>query len=457
MKRVSTLWTVGLVLLLMISTIGCSSNKPKNSEVSVEDTTSKSQEVTSENNEAKKEVKLTALIMQSRNYEGLQRMIQKLKEEENIIIDAQIVPDNEGLNIIKMRLNSGQSPDLIDFNIPAIYDIVDPVKNFADLSDEPWIDSCILPDKIKHTDGKTYGFTFQSVTGIHGMIYNKDIFNALDMDVPTTWEELLDACETIKNSGDGIVPIYIPKDSWVPQILMTDNFVKGLGGEKQVNDFATKVMENKVKWNEVPELQMVIDRYLDLFKRGYINTNFMSATYDDAIAAVANKKAAMHFNGDFFGASVMEANPNANIGIFGISITENGDYLTAAKSSPGFVVYKNSKKLDIVKKVLQLWSTPEYANLYFEKRPGFPAFPNVDGGNIPEYLQDLNEKYITKGKIVPEFNASVMALNPLFDTSLYIYYIDYPAKEKYDAKSLLDKFQKDYEQYMKDQGNEAFK
>ena len=44
-------------------------------------------------------------------------MIQKLEEEENIKIDAQIVPDDESLNMIKMKLNSGECPDIIDYNV----------------------------------------------------------------------------------------------------------------------------------------------------------------------------------------------------------------------------------------------------------------------------------------------------------------------------------------------------
>ena len=67
-------------------------------------------------------------------------MIQKLEEEENIKIDAQIVPDDESLNMIKMKLNSGECPDIIDYNVPAVYDIIDPASNFADMTGEAWTD-----------------------------------------------------------------------------------------------------------------------------------------------------------------------------------------------------------------------------------------------------------------------------------------------------------------------------
>ena len=402
---------------------------------------------------SKEKVVVTALIQQSRNFEGLQKMIQKLEEEENIKIDAQIVPDDESLNMIKMKLNSGECPDIIDYNVPAVYDIIDPASNFADMTGEAWTDRLIIPGNVTAKDGKIYGFPFLSVPGLHGFIYNKDVFDKAGVEVPATWDELLAACEKIKESGT--TPIFMPKDTWVPQILMTDNFAKILGADG-CKDFADKILKNETKWSDVPEFAEVLDKYLELYQKGYVNSNFASATYDDAIAAVADGTAAMHFNGDFFATSVLEANPEAQIGMFPISMKEGADVITENMSSAGFVAYKNSENLDVVKKIFDLWSTPEYANLYFADRPAFPAFQGVDGGKVPDYLAEINENYIKEGKAIPEFNYYVMTLNPLFESSLYVYYVDAPAKGTMDGKAVMEKFQKDYEQYMKDQGAEGF-
>ena len=400
-------------------------------------------------------VVITAMIQQSRNFDGLQAMIQKLEEEENIIIDAQIVPDDEALNMIRMQLNSGEAPDIIDYNVPAIYDIVDPAQYFADMTSEEWTEKLLIPENVvNNEDGKIYGFPFLSVPGTHGFIYNKDVFEAAGVtEEPTTWQELLDACEKIKATG--VTPIYMPRDSWVPQILMTDNFAKILGSEG-CQDFADKVMKNEIKWTDVPEFAEVIDNYLALYENGYINDNFASAVYDDAIAAVADGSAAMHFNGDFFAASVLQANPDANIGMFAVSMKDGVDVVSENMSSAGFVANKNSKNLDVVKKVFNLWATPEYANLYFQDRPAFPAFEGVDGGPVPSYLENIYETYIKSGKAIPEFNYYVMDLNALCESTLYVYYVDAPARGNMDGAAILAQFQTDFEQFMKDQGAEGF-
>lgn len=438
-----------MALTLGVSLAACSSTTASESVTTSNSVAAATSETTSE------PVTITALIQQSRNFDGLQKMIQKLADEENIIVDAQIVPDDEAVNMIKMKLNSGEAPDIIDYNVPAIYDLVDPAEYFADMTGEEWTQRLKIPENVTcKEDGKIYGFPFLSVPGTHGFIYNKDVFEAAGVtEEPTTWDELLDACEKIK--AIGVTPIYMPKDSWVPQVLMTDNFAKALGTEG-CQDFADKVMKNEIKWSDVPEFAEVIDQYLALYSKGYINDNFASAVYDDAIAAVADGTATMHFNGDFFAASVLEANPEANIGMFAMSMKDGVDVVTENMSSAGFVAYKNSKNLDTVKKVFNLWSTPEYANLYFADRPAFPAFEGVDGGPVPSYLENINEKYIQSGKAVPEFNYYVMDLNALCESTLYVYYVDAPAKGNMDGAAIMEKFQGDFEQYMKDQGAEGF-
>ncbi len=463
MKKLVALALIGVMSLGIFA--GCGNGNEKNA-APAEQTNSNVEENAGEEseesggqeeaaNDAGEAVTISAMIQQSRYYDGLQAMIDKLKEEENIIIDVQVVPDAESLNMLKMKLNSGEAPDMIDYNIPAIYDIVDPAKNFADMSNEAWVGRLQIPDNVTcKADGKIYGFPFLSVPGTHGFIYNMEAFEKAGIkEVPATWAELLEACDTLKAAG--ITPIYVPKDSWVPQILMTDNFAKILGADG-AQEFADKLMNNEAKWTDMPELAEVIDQYLDLYAKGYINDNFASATYDDAIAAVADGSAAMHFNGDFFAASVLEANPDAKVGMFAMSMKDGVDVATENMSSPGFVAYKDSANLDTVKKVFDLWSTPEYADLYFVDRPGFPAFADVNGGEIPSYLNDINDKFIKAGKVIPEWNYYVMDLNALCESSLYVYYVDAPAKGNMDGAAVLEKFQKDFEQYMKDQGVEAF-
>ncbi|MBQ7840805.1 MAG: carbohydrate ABC transporter substrate-binding protein [Lachnospiraceae bacterium] len=399
-------------------------------------------------------VEITAMITQSRYYNGLQNMIKKLEEEENISIDVQVVPDEQYEELMKMKLNSGESADIIDYNIPTIYDIVDPEKFFADLSDEAWVDNLLNPNTVLYK-GKVYGFPFQSLQGLHGFIYNKAIFEDLGLTVPMTWDEFLDVCETIKNEGDGIVPLHFPKDTWVPQIIITDNMTKALGLEGNA-EYGEKLRTNQAKWTDNESFAQVIDYYIDLFNKGYVNEDYLSATYDNSIEAVGTGKAAMHFNGDFFAASVLEAYPDVQLGMFNVPMpTAAEDIISANTASVGFVAYKDSEKLDTVKKVFELWSTPEYADLYFADRAGFPAFKGVNGGDTPDYLTEMKDKYLDTGKYTKAFDAMLGVGVTAVQNYSWVYYLDAPGKGM-TGSEVLEKFQSDYESYMKENNQPGF-
>ncbi|MGL4798319.1 MAG: ABC transporter substrate-binding protein [Cellulosilyticaceae bacterium] len=404
--------------------------------------------------DSKKPVKLTAMITQSRNYEGLQKMIQKLKDEENIIIDAQVVPDDQYITLMKMKVNSGESPDIIDYNIPAIYYELNPEQYFLDLSNESWVEDLVSPQNIQY-NGKVYGYPFQSVQGVLGFVYNKDIFADLGIEEPQNWDQLLAACEKIKNEAPEITPIHVPKDTWVPQIYMTANYAAALGAEKSV-EVGKKLESNELKWTDVPEFEQVLDKYLSLFSNGYVNDDFTSVNYDNTIEAMGSGKAAMVFCGDFFANSVLEAFPEANLGMFHAPMIGDGSKLPATTQSIGFVASKDTKNEEGVKRVFELWSTPEYGNLYFEGRPGFPAIAAIDGGETPSYLQGLDEKYISTGNTIEEFNTCLTVGSNVVGSHLWLYYIDAPAKGNMTGKDMLEKFQGDFEKYMKEMKQPGF-
>ena len=390
---------------------------------------------------------LTGIIAQSRYYNGLQQMITKLEEEENIIIELDVIPDDQYTVYMKERVLAGEAPDLIDYNIPGIYYELNPETYFVNLSEEPWVKNLIVPDNISY-NGQIYGYPFQSIQGVFGYIYNKELFDNLHIKVPTTWEELLEVCELIKSEcGDTIAPIYLAKDSWVPQIYMTANFATALGSEGSVN-VGNALESNKLKWTDIPEFYQVINRYLDLFKQGYINENYYTATYEDMITAMGTGQAAMVFCGDFFASSVLQTYPSANLDMFDVRMAGSHDVIAATTQSVGFVISNTSPNIEVAKRVFQLWSTPDYGDLYYKNRTGFPALKFINGGSTPIYLSSLNMRYIAAGKCIEEFNNALTVGSNVVQTHLWPYFITAP-QTGLNAEQILKAFQKDYEKYMR--------
>ena len=66
-----------------------------------------------------------------------------------------------------------------------------------------------------------------------------------------------------------------------------------LGSEDACEDFANKILTNQAKFNDYPEMASVIDEYLELFKRGYVNDDYMTVSYDEILGRLASGETAM--------------------------------------------------------------------------------------------------------------------------------------------------------------------
>ncbi len=92
-------------------------------------------------------------------------------------------------------------------------------------------------------------------------------------------------------------------------------------------------------------------------------------------------------------------------------------------------------------------STPEYLNLYFKDVPGFPAYDDVNGGDLhPEILQ-LYNKYKDSGNMVMEMNNALTIIRPILANTLWIYYQEAPEKG-WSGRELLERFQKDVDIFL---------
>lgn len=196
----------------------------------------------------KERVELTGMVQQSRWYSGLQAMVEKLEEDENISIEFEVIPDDQYDNLMKMRLNSHEAPDLVVYQFADLFAAVDPEEFFVALDDESWMDKVIAPE-ITEYNGKHYGYCFESSNGFQGMIYNKDVFEKEGItELPQTLEEFYALCDKLK--ADGITPIAIPSDTWVPQIWMTSGMSRALGTEEACEDFANKILTHQAEFND---------------------------------------------------------------------------------------------------------------------------------------------------------------------------------------------------------------
>lgn len=116
--------------------------------------------------------------------------------------------------------------------------------------------------------------------------YHKDVFAKNDIKVPTTFDELVKACETLK--GKGIVPMSIVgKDGWTPNLHMLQTMI--MAEDPQV---AADLTNNKTDFSN-PVVKNALGRIQKLVQAGAFAPGVTNIDYGPAVEMYTSGKAAM--------------------------------------------------------------------------------------------------------------------------------------------------------------------
>lgn len=139
-------------------------------------------------------------------------------------------------------------------------------------------------------DGKQYGLPLAGL--LWGMYYRKDVFADKGWTVPKTIEEMVALGEQAKSAG--MVPVSMgTKEMW-PAAGWFDHMNLRMNGlEKHI-----ALMDGKVSYTD-PAMLPVFDKWAELINAGLFSPNGTSFGWEQAAAALAQKKAAMMDLGGF--------------------------------------------------------------------------------------------------------------------------------------------------------------
>lgn len=153
------------------------------------------------------------------------------KENPNITVkfDPTNPPDYNAT--LRTQLETGTGPDLYFVRsfatgrelfdagyVASLKDLPGISDSFTEASRSPWATD----------DGEPYAVPIIAVS--HGIYYNKDIFAANGIEVPTTWEELMSAAQTLLDAG--VTPFANgTKDAWdINEVVMMQFIPSNIGG-----------------------------------------------------------------------------------------------------------------------------------------------------------------------------------------------------------------------------------
>jgi len=216
------------------------------------------------------------------------------KEMPNVELelDIQAQDDNQKL---KTYAATGNVPDIFQANL----DIINTFKESGNIleldsyTNEYGFKDKVLPNAMNTfvmDDGHTWAFPYAG-NEVALLYYNKEVFEQNGVNVPETYDELMDAVKTFKSKG--IIPMSLfAKEKWpcvaLYDMLATRNDIEGI----------KKLDQGKAKASD-PAYKNAAERLNALVKEGLLPKGVTSMNYDQAVALFYEGKAAMFINGQW--------------------------------------------------------------------------------------------------------------------------------------------------------------
>lgn len=200
----------------------------------------------------------------------------------------------------------------------------------SDLSDMPEAER-IRPDVQELVDqyatypGRTSVLPYSVAAA--SVIYNVAMFEENGIEVPTTYDEFVEACETLEAAG--ITPIYSTyKDPWTVGQGLFDYTVGGsidvAEFYEQMNELGTEVgPDSPVSFQKT--LAEPVERMNEI--ASYSQEGAESRGYGDGNVAFAKGEAAMYFQGPWALGEIAKTDPELELGTFPLPVTDDPDDL----------------------------------------------------------------------------------------------------------------------------------
>ncbi len=314
----------------------------------------------------------------------------------NITLEVTKLPDDQYYTSLKTKLASGECPDLI--LVQPKYAGANSVIGLAKAGYLEPLTGLKVMEKFSTAglESFTYNNEVYAIPGgvtMLGTYYNKDMFEANGLSVPTNWDEFLNVCETLKSAG--IQPIVMgDKDMYVMQfglyqLAANKVYPKNSSFDDQLRTGETKFTDKGI-WDTV------LDMYKTLYDKGYIASNSLGLGAQQAIQKFVDGEAAMTFDGSF-NATAIQAKGGVDFvrGYFPLPGNAEGEQLYASMAmGAGPAIYSDSKYKDECKAILDLW---------------------FDGES------DIYKAYADSGKVIVTYGYGSDKVNPLFKSFLDLY------------------------------------
>lgn len=391
-KRIS----IALCTILLISLFAaCGSSKPAPAE-STEPATP-AETVAASTTEAP--VTIFFMHFKSDVTDGVRKIVDLFEEANpNIKVEVQPVKYDDYYTLLKTKIASGDVIDVFSINAGSQTKLLVDGGYLEDLTDQAFMKSNFEASALQEqaTDGRNYIMPLNG--GPIALFYNKNIFKNLEIEIPRTWDALMEAAKKIKESG--ITPFALGwKDGWPLGMWSSRDLPSNTALIANQPDFFTNLETGKAKFADNPAILATIEHAKKIYEYG--NKDQLGVDYNGIVDMFAKEEVAMMYMGTWPLGDIQKKNPelyNTGIGYFPYPFSNNVEQ-NKLEFNPdaSLAMSKQSTQKEAALKFLAFMSSKEGGNAWVENIKSL-SYAKGASTNIAPAIDDL-KPYIEAGQI----------------------------------------------------------
>jgi raffinose/stachyose/melibiose transport system substrate-binding protein len=340
--------------------------------------------------------------------EFMEAFNQKFSEKyPNVTVDMSVVNANDLSTVTQTRLTANDvdvvdmfgfanaaQPYMKNADPPNWQTLID-AGYLLDITDQPFVKN-YYEGAIKNAgtyNGKVYQVNLGGVS-YSGIYYNKNMFEEYGVAVPTTWSELVAACETFAAAD---IPCMTAggKDGW-PIFVGAYGLIGSIYPDQQA--LVEGLWTGSIKWNDAKSMEMW-DK-MKVYAQEMMEPGASGIAGDAAPGRFASGAVAMFSGGTWYAAAIEAAEPDFEWGYMpwpGSENAEDNKYIFG-KYDQGWVIAANSPNKDTALQYVAEFSDPanyqEWVNAvgFIPTQPGATLDTQI-GKEVAPFLENFRVGY----------------------------------------------------------------
>lgn len=292
-------------------------------------------------------------------------------ENPGITVSQTNTPDPN--TAIQSRLAKGDVPDVVSLGSD-VYQTLVSTGALTDLTDSA---AASLVTNQAAKDGlaalgmsdKSYGLPMSVNAEL--VLYNKDLWDQMGLgDTPTTWTELMDVAQKIKDAGKN--PFYFTnKDAWT-----TGQINNGIAASVLPADFITQVRAGSTAFDTSDEMRTTAEKLVELSQ--FAQSDASGRAYTDGNTAFANGESVMYTQGDWAISQIKAVNPDISLGAFVMPGTDDASANKVVSGPDSFLgILEGAKHPEEAEKFIEFLLSPEAQTAYSNGQDLFSVLTDV--------------------------------------------------------------------------------